>query len=353
MIFENGTVLPSALFSEDHLSEMNAFNKSYSNLPLRIGIVQKTIAADSPLSISQKYPEYNVLVYEQNTNVGGAPTIYKNCPAAQGFGSVADFFEYTLRSQADIKSGANGIDSYNQDGALVLLLCINGYGDRGVIISAINHPNRETTIDGDEKHLEGEFNGVNIKVNDDGSCSLMFSGATDNWGNPLDPNQGVTTVSIESDGSIQVQNAGGTQRIEKSGNISFVNTGNLSSSSDGNMSFSANKGAVSLTSNSNDLIASTKGDLTFNLQKAININADSCNLKINNTASLKAQQILLEAQSLASIKSPTIVLDGITFLGGNAGLPVPTLVSMYLGNSVVGPVLSVCVSGFSTKVFVT
>ena len=351
MLLSNGTVLPSGLFAEDYLSEMNAFNKTYSNFPMRVGIVQQTIAADDPASISKKYPEYNVLVYEQNTNTGGTPTIYKNCPASQGFGSIADFFEYTLRSQETLIDGANGIDAFNQDGALVLLLCINGYGDRGVIISALNHPNRDTTLEDDKTQLQGEFNGVNIAVADDGSCVLTFKGATDNQGNPIDDSQGTTTVSIETDGSVQIQNDGVTQRLEKDGNVSITNKGDLSIDTDGDMSLGAHKGGVSLTSNSDDLTIATKGDLTLTISGDINIKGENNSIKFNSSYSLKAQQIAIEAEAMASIKAPEITLDGICMLGGAGGLPFPVLTSQFIGANAAGPVVSVCVGPFTTKTF--
>lgn len=351
MILPSGAIAPSSLFSHDDLSHMNAFNKTYANVPLRVGIITEVITADSEFSVSKKYPEYHVTVYEQNTNSGGTPTLYKNCPAANGFGSVADFFEYSLRAQDDIKNKANGIDALNQNGALVLLLCINGYGDRGTIISFLNHPNRPTTLVGDQTSLQGEFNGVNVAVADDGSCVLTFKGATDNWGNIIDTSQGTTTVSVEKDGSVQIQNDGVTQRLEKGGNVSITNKGDLAITTDGNIALSGHKGGVTLTSNSDNLTVATKGDLTFKVEGDININGENNTIKFNSSYSLKAQQIALEAEAMASIKAPQVTLDGICMLGGAGGLPFPVLTSQFIGANAAGPVVSVCVGPFTTKTF--
>ena len=47
--------------------------------------------------------------------------------------------------------------------------------------------------------LSGEYNGVNIEIANDGSCSLTFKGATNSQGVPTNSSQGNTVFQIKTD----------------------------------------------------------------------------------------------------------------------------------------------------------
>lgn len=151
--------------------------------------------------------------------------MYKNCIGADGLGSIADFFEKNFRPMTINNNPTGALNTTYQNGAVVLLLCLDGVSEKAVVIGGLNHPNRPTKLTTTEPQLYGEYNGISIAVNPDGSTSLTFNGATDSYGNPTDPSQGTTTAQIATDGSFSVQNAGGSVEIQKSGTINITCTG--------------------------------------------------------------------------------------------------------------------------------
>src|SRR5271165_381308 len=161
---ENGTVLPSGLLSINEQATMEGFNKTYRNTSLRMGIIVKSYATSNPGNLLNLTTEYDVAVFEQNEDKGSTIITYKNCMAAEGMGSIADFFEKNLRVKENTSTTNSLIDTKNQNGALALLLCLDGMSDKALIIGAATHPDRQTTLLDEEPYLEGEYNGVNVKV---------------------------------------------------------------------------------------------------------------------------------------------------------------------------------------------
>lgn len=219
---KNGTVLPSGLVGVSSGASSGAFRKTYQNCYLRTGIVNASYEIGDIGNINKSVPEYDVLVFEQNEDRGATPIIYKHCVFATSFGSKVDFFEAHLRTFTKKSTKNPTITSSGQNGAVVLLLCLNGLSDTGIIISALSHPDRSTTLIDAGPHLEGEYNGVNIKVNQDGSTSLSFNGAKDSDGKLIDSSQGTTTLKIEKDGSFQVDNSSTQLRLDKNGTITLT-----------------------------------------------------------------------------------------------------------------------------------
>lgn len=231
---DNGAVLPG-LLGESDPTMMSGFNKSYKNFPLRIGVVTASYPVSDDNNRSKLTTEYDVLVMEQNEDKGATTIQYRNCLSSEGLGSIADFFEKALRPNK--KKSTNSINLKGQDGAIVLLLCLDGMSDKGIIISALTHPDRKTTIKDEGPYLEGEYNGINIKVNTDGSTTLEFKGATDSEGKPTDASQGSTKINIEKDGSYQVDHSTITFRLDKSGTASLTAKKDIEVSAEGKISF--------------------------------------------------------------------------------------------------------------------
>ena len=282
----NGTILPSGLLCSNPGDAMGAFKKTYQNSSLRFGIVIASYDKDDVNNISKLFPEYDVFVFEQNENKSSTPITYKNCTCASGFGSKADFFEARLRAYTKKTTKATTISLSGQNGAIVLLLCLNGLSDTGIIISALSHPDRPTTLTGSDPHLEGEYNGVNIKVNADGSTSLTFNGAKDNDGNIINASQGVTEIKIEKDGSFQVDHSAITFRLDKSGD-------------------------ATLTAN-NDVNVNAKGSINFQVQ-------GDANIKVTGVASVVASEIDLNGSGgmiLTTLTDPVVdLITGIPTIG--------------------------------------
>lgn len=212
---DNGSVLPHGLLGQDMARNMGGFNKTYRNTALRVGVIVDIYPVDDDNNSSGLSTEYDVMVMEQNEDKGSTTILYRNCIKADGFGSIADFMEMNLRPLQEKTSKGDAINLNDQDGTIVLLLCLDGVSDKGVIIGCMTHPDRETTLADDQPYLEGEYNGVNVVIDTDGSTILTFKGATDSQGEPTDDSQGDTTIQIETDGSFQIDHETITFRLDR------------------------------------------------------------------------------------------------------------------------------------------
>lgn len=350
-VLNNGAVLPSGLLSGSNDNMMAGFKKTYQNSSLRIGVVKESYSVKDPNNITKLVPEYDVIVFEQNEDKGATVITYKNCMAAESLGSIADFFEANLRKIKNKKSKGTTPTLGGHNGAVVLLLCLDGMSEKGIIVGSLTHPDRKTTLVDTEPHLEGEYNGVNIKVEKDGSTTLTFKGATDNDGKATDASQGNTVMKIEKDGSYQVNHKTITQRLDKKGQASLTADDDISNTTKKNFNVTATenialKATKDLNAECDKLVAKATGSAMLECQK-LDIKAES---EIN----IKGSEFQVEAESLAQIKASTIVLDGLVSLGGQGGQPVLVLSTQFIGVGNLGiPVISNAISGFATKVMAT
>jgi hypothetical protein len=219
---DNGAVLPSGLLGGGVQAMMDGFNKSYRNTQLRIGIIIRAYVVSDDENLTKLTTEYDVLVFEQNENRGSSIMTYKHCVAAEGLGSIPDFFEKTLRIKTNATTVGSFVNTKGQNGAIVLIQCLDGMSDKAIIIGAVTHPDRQTTLVDDQPYLQGEYNGVNVTIDNQGSVTLTFKGATDNDGNQVDSSQGNTVATIEQDGSVQIQHSTITLRLDRSGTVTLT-----------------------------------------------------------------------------------------------------------------------------------
>ena len=220
---DNGAILPFGLLGHNQQAMMEGFNKTYRNYPMRMGVVVAGYPTNDDNNHSKLSTEYDVWVFEQNEDRGSAPVRYKNCLNAERLGSKADFLEWTLRvrQESPLKQP---LDTKNQNGAVVLLLCLDAVSEKGVIICSLTHPDRQTTITDAGPHFEGEFNGVHVVINSDGSVGFTVKGATDNDGNPIG---GTETVTVGVDSGKNVTIGGpGNFTLNITGNVALTSTGN-------------------------------------------------------------------------------------------------------------------------------
>ena len=223
----NGTVLPHGLLGINTEASMGAFNRAYKNTPLRMGIVTASYAYDNPNNYTKLTTEYDVTVLEQNENISCTNLLYRNCVSCEGMGSIADYFEKNLRNQTQNQNANGEINTSGQNGAIVILLCLDAFSQKAVIIGGLTHPDRITNLANSNPQLYGEYNGVNVAVNPDGSTALTFKGATNNDGDPINSSQGNTVVQIATDGSFSVSHSTITMNLARSGNITITATGNV------------------------------------------------------------------------------------------------------------------------------
>lgn len=349
MKLNNGAVLPHGLLGSDPGQMLAGFNKSYKNSALRIGVIKETYPVSHDLNKAKLTTEYDVTVIEQNEDKGVTTILYRNCMSAEGLGSVADFFERTLRKTKKKTKRGDAVNTKGQNGAIVLLLCLDGMSDKGIIVGALTHPDRKTTLKDEDPYLEGEYNGVNIKVDKTGACTLTFKGATDNDGKITDSSQGPTTIKIETDGSYQIDHKTITQRLAKDGKASLTADDDISNTTKKNFNVTATenialKAEKDFTLDCVALTAKATGSALLECQKAT--------IKSESELNMKGSTVNMEAESMVKIKGSIIIVDGIVYLGGAGGMPVLTLLTMTLGVGNLGmPVISFPISGYATSVF--
>lgn len=348
---DNGAILPFGLLSLNSSEYLDGFKKTYQNSSLRVGIIRESYGLKDPKNFSKIVPEYDVMVFEQNEDKGSTVITYKNCMAASALGSVADFFEANLRKMKKKKSKGETPSMNGQNGAVVLLLCLDSMSEKGIIVGALSHPDRNTTLVDSDPHLEGEYNGVNIKVEKDGSTTLTFKGATDNDGLVVDKEQGNTVMSIEKDGTYQVKHKAITQRFEKKGTASLTADGDISNTAKKNFNITATE-SVNIKATKDLLAECVK--LAVKASGSAMLECQKLEVKAESDINLKGSQIQIEAESMAMIKASSITLDGNVALGGAGGQPVLILSTMFIGTGNLGiPVISNAISGFATKVTAT
>jgi len=348
---DNGAILPFGLLSGSSNGMDDGFKKTYQNSSLRVGIIRETYGLKDPKNVSKLVPEYDVMVFEQNEDKGSTVITYKNCMAASALGSIADFFEANLRKMKKKKSKGETPSMNGQNGAVVLLLCLDSMSEKGIIVGALSHPDRNSTLVDNEPHLEGEYNGVNIKVEKDGSTTLTFKGATDNDGLVVDKEQGNTVMSIEKDGTYQVKHKAITQRFEKKGKASLIADDDISNTTKKNFNITATE-SVNIKATKDLLAECVK--LVIKASGSAMLECQKLEVKSESDINLKGSQIQIEAESMAMIKASSITLDGLVALGGAGGQPVLILSTMFIGIGNLGiPVISNAISGFATKVTAT
>jgi hypothetical protein len=307
-VLPNGTVLPHGLLSGGSNPKFEAFKKTFQNTALRVGIIMESYPIDDDDNLNGLFPEYDVMSFEQNEDQGSTTITYKHCLASSSFGSVADFFEANLRKME--RNDGDGVtpDFAKQNGAIVLLLCLNGMSDTGIIISSLAHPDRETTLQDGDPHLEGEYNGVRVKVESDGSTSLVFKGATDNDGEVIDESQGDTTIQIETDGSFQVDHDTITFRMDRSGVVTLNAKDEIDITTDTDLNINV-QGDVNITVNGDATVnVDGKADVQIGADANVQVGGD-CNLTSSGKTVVQASEINLNGQSgmiLTTVTDPVI-----------------------------------------------
>jgi hypothetical protein len=263
----NGTVLPHGLLECNPADFSRGFNSTYNNTALRVGMITNSYAYTDPKNLSKLTTEYDVAIIQQDANRGVAVVNYKNCMSSEGLGSKADFFERNLRKRTGYTTKGEPTNFKGQNGAIVLVLCLDALTEKALIIGSLTHPDRTTTLTDTGPLLTGQFNGVKISINEDGSCSLIFQGAMDTDGNIIDPTQGQTEIQITTDGSFQINHVNTTLRLDKSGVTTLTTTGDINATTTtGNLNVTVDKGDVNMTVSEGGVTVTALKDILITCQ---------------------------------------------------------------------------------------
>lgn len=347
----------SSLFSADVEAFNRVIKSTGSNVSLKVGVVISSFDIEDEENTTKSVKEYNVLVGEQDGNAPVTPHIYRNCRQLELFGNKADFFEYTYRKNQKEFEGPTP----EEEGSLVLLLCINGNSTDALIIGSIRHPGRKTNLTKESgHHLEGEFNGVNWKVDKDGALTITYKSATDNKGVPQDEKAGGTFININKEGSVDINDGDDKNyiRMDKpNGNAGVLADNNIGLTTT-NKNIGLNAGESINLNAQKDLIAAAEGKAAFTVKSSFDVEAEgpasvkaqSLNVESKSMIQMKAQSMYqLEAGSNAIIRAPQLLLGPSP---AQPALLAYDLVTLGIGN-LGGPVISNVIAGFSASVIIS
>lgn len=360
------TVLPSSLLSYAEESYYNAFGQTFNNVALRIGVVKSISKIEDENNIEAKVLEYDVMVFQQDQDKGVIPITYKNCVTMDSFGGIGDFFEF-VKSVPTGQSGSLTVD----DGSYVLLLCIDGTATRGVIIGALPHHGRKSTLlKAKDKHMEGEYNGLRFKINDDGELTLTFKGKTDNKGVPKTPKSAGSQIKMEKDGSVEINDRDIEPELlagnDKQGKVSGAKPSesyekvridktkqsiDIISRKDQNQTSGANYNLTikaNTTHKTKDWIVAAEGKANLSSKSTLDIKSGgafsltAADIKMKSDASMQVQanSIQLNAQQVAVGQGGTpAVIQSTTVLSiGNLGMPiVGTMIGPFSTTVIIAP----------------
>lgn len=356
------TILPSSLLQFADEDYYSSFSNSYHNVALRIGVVQSVYKVEDDKNIDKDTVQYDVLTFQQDKDKGVIPTLYKNCVTIDSFGGIGDFFEF-VKTKPTTADGNMKTD----DGSYVLLLCIDGTATRGVIIAALPHHGRKSTLlKAKDKHLEGEYNGLRMKINDDGELVITFKGKTDSKGKPKNAKSGGSQIKMEKDGSVElndrdidpelasgnnkdakVEGAKPSDQYEKVRIDKTNQSINIISRKDQNQTTDANYNLTvksSTTHKTKDWLVSAEGKANFTVKSTFDVKSDGA-------LSVTASSISMKSDANVSVQANTVQVSATKIDLGNASLPAIVSTTLFVGIGNLGvPVISTAMGPFSSTV---
>lgn len=339
--------VPDSLLEEHGDDEHGMHNFTHKNFSLKSGVTIRCFEIEDDRNISKLGPEYDVAVLEYQGDKGSSMTIYKNCLAFDRFGGLADFFESKYRTPTEEKYEST-LNGEKQDGSFVLLLCLYGQTEKAVILGGLRHPGRKDILTKEAGiHAEGEFNGINFKVNKDGELTLTYKSKTNNKGVPQDEEAGGTFVKMEKDGSIDL-NDGNTEniRINKTDKKIAVNA-------DSDIELTSASGSVKNKAGANFEVDATAELLAKAGGSAKLESGGAFDIKAGGAFGLKAPSGNMQFDSALMIKANAAQINATNVQLGAGGTPALIFSTQFLGIGNLGaPVVSQAIGPFSSVVFV-
>lgn len=195
-----GDVISAALTTDKPRADMSLFK----DLRLMLGQIQTIYPIDDPNNNpvgKATFVLYDVLVFHPD---GGTEQINR-CRAMQPFfgGGFNNFFE-VLPTNPGPNAKKFSVPRSEKPGTWVLVGLVNGQKQNGVILGAMPHPNsvavatRPTQSEG--TIAQGEFQGFNFEIDNNGAFTATFNGPRDDQGNPVNQN-GPTVFMIDKNGN--------------------------------------------------------------------------------------------------------------------------------------------------------
>lgn len=195
MELSDGTVIPHFLSVSSSADDKPASWFTFNDTSLRVGRIIRGYSPNNPASTNKQIAEWDVAVNFADSSGSQTEIVYYKVRVASLFGGVADYLRWTPRLDV------NGIalSSY------VLVLCINGNQRQAYIIGGIPHPEStaiDANIDG-RVYVDFNFNGLGVRINNNGSFQVEQRGATDFDGSVINP-IGTSSLFFNDSGDINL-----------------------------------------------------------------------------------------------------------------------------------------------------
>lgn len=343
-------VPPSSLLSKLDSKKINAISKRFENTPLRLGFVIDVYEIDNEKNISKTFPEYVVITKESNPSGGTDYKKYANVISLDKFGGIADFFEYKLRpnlNSVDKKENTPSFDFSKQNGSLVIMLCLDGFSEKAIIIGGLpnvldSKTQRKTNLTKqNDLHMEGEYNGINWKVNKDGEFTLTFRSPTDNNGKVKSDKYSGTFAKIDKTGSFEVKDKHNDIRMDN-------DKGGISVTTDATQKTSADKN-IELTAKSDIIGKAAKWNME--ITGAAAVKSASWNAEVSGEFKVAASGSVTIETATTTIKSKQVAINANQISLGAGGSPAIILTTKFQGIGNLGaPIFSMAVGPFSKVV---
>jgi hypothetical protein len=178
-------------------------NQSMANMRLRMGEVQAIYWPTDPNNNSKRFVEYDVWV-QHRANGTAVTKMYTNVIGIDALGSAADFSFSTYRVDPSATNQTNKQFAPGF-GAKVLILCINGETNNGVILGGLRDFHNDPDDENDGHHHHSRFNGIDVLVNSNGELVITYQGAQNNDGTmaeDVDDDAVGTTITLSKNGNI-------------------------------------------------------------------------------------------------------------------------------------------------------
>lgn len=202
-----GDVTSSALQGLSEYADASA--GFYQDSYLVEGQIEKVYAKDDSQNDENNRPG-SVTLYDVLTRTpDGSTTVLRRCRMLQPmFGGGINNFMEVLPSNPGPKAKLP-INSALKPGSKVLVGLISGQRSSPVIVGALPHENPIATlarpVKADGVQLQGEFQGLNWEINNDGELIIKFQGPKNDLGALINSNQLPTEIKINKTGDFSVK----------------------------------------------------------------------------------------------------------------------------------------------------
>lgn len=255
-------------------------------------------------------------------------TILTNCRMLRSFGGAYNYEDFVMRGYdyaagKELQSNLSAVA-----GDLVLVSQFGGNGREGVIIGALNHYARQSTIDATKgPQYKSEFNGIETSITEEGEYTLTFKGQPTNLDKLKEaPGQAIPKPEYDKDvgssyfkwdktGSFTIDdNATDDDKIQrffmdkKNGTVQ-IDSGKIS------LKFAKKDQAVTLTTKTLEI---TSKDSIKSTTKVYTVKSDDKVEFETQTYVIKASKIMLGSDSLltAGVTDGVVTGQGIDTLTG-------------------------------------